>query len=319
MYVGMSEIVARIKAAKSVDIISHRNPDGDTTGCAVAMYHALDSLGIKARMVCTDPFPSYLQFLLPDKFSSNERGDTVIAVDTSIKKMFGDYMETYQKVDISIDHHTSNEDYAELTLLKDDVSAAGMIVHDVIEALGVEITPKIATALYTTLTTDTGSFKYSNTTAETLELAGKLMRAGADTRLINANIYESKSRALLKAEMMAVNEMIFEGDIALLAITKKIYETSGVSSWSELDPVTAIPRDCEGVKFALVFKETELEVRVSVRTTEPYMAHEFAMLFGGGGHSRAAGFRMIGAELEAAKAEVLKAAKEFVQKSKEDK
>ncbi len=290
--IGIKECVALLKEFDNYLILSHRNPDGDTLGSAFALKRALDQLGKKSMVRCNDDIHPKFSYLWDGVDNSDIKFDKIIAVDVADKKLLGEDFETKygDNVFLNIDHHMSNREYAK-NLLLEDRAAAAVVIYEVIRQLGVEITPEIASCVYTGLATDTGCFMYSNTTPTVHRIAAEVMAKGADYPLINRLMFETKTLAYLQLEQMAVAsiESHFDGKCAIMCVTRRMFEESGASS-SECDGIAAIPRKIEGVKVAVTIRERHNgSFKVSLRTVEPYDAAKICAKFGGGGHSTAAG------------------------------
>jgi phosphoesterase RecJ-like protein len=184
----------------------------------------------------------------------------------------------------------SNREYAENLLLRDKAAAA-VVIYDVICALGVEITPQMASCVYTGLATDTGCFMFSNTTPTVHRVAAEVMAKGADYTNINRLMFETKTFSYMKLEQMAVSsiESYFDGRVAVMTLTQDMFKESG-SSESECDGIASLPRKIEGVKIGVTIREQkDGKYKVSLRTIEPHDAAKICANFGGGGHNAAAG------------------------------
>lgn len=273
-------------------ILSHRNPDGDTLGSAFALKRALDLLGKKSMVRCNDEIHPKFSYLWDGLQNNDITYDKIIAVDVADSKLLGaDFEAKYgDKVFLCIDHHMSNREYAE-NLLLEDKAAAAAVIYDVICELGVEITPEMASCVYTGLATDTGCFMFSNTTPETHRIAAQVMEKGADYTNINRLMFETKTFSYMKLEQMAVSsiETYFDGRVAMMTLTQEMFKESG-SSESECDGIASLPRKIEGVNIGVTIREQrDGKYKVSLRTIEPYDAAKICANFGGGGHNRAAG------------------------------
>ncbi|MBQ8766721.1 MAG: bifunctional oligoribonuclease/PAP phosphatase NrnA [Clostridia bacterium] len=290
--IDVMECVSLLKEFDNYLILTHRNPDGDTLGSAYALKRALDLLGKKSMVRCNDDIHPKFSYLWENVDNSEITFDKIIAVDVADKKLLGEEFEAKygDNVFLCIDHHTSNREYAQ-NLLLEDRAAAAVVIYEVIRQLGVEITPEIASCVYTGLATDTGCFMYSNTTPTVHRIAAEVMAKGADYTLINRLMFETKTLQYLRLEQMAVSsiESHFDGKCAIMTVTRKMFEESGASS-SECDGIAAIPRKIEGVKIAVTIRERHNgSFKVSMRTIEPYDAAKICANFGGGGHNAAAG------------------------------
>lgn len=292
-----SKLISALKAAEFLlekdkfVILTHANPDGDTLGSGFALNASLRQLGKASKVICPDAIPSKFQFLVPDSGDDFEY-ETVVAVDVADEKLLGELEDDFKgKVELCIDHHGSNLKYAQNLYLESDSAAACECVYDVIKALGVEITPYIANSLYLGMATDTGCFKFSNVTPRTHRYAAELMEFGADYDEINRVMFEvkSKSRIAMEKQVLQGMEFFCDGRCALITVTKDMIDSTGCEP-TDLDGITALSRQIEGVLIGITIKEKEQGVfKVSLRTFEPYDAAEICKNFGGGGHKRAAG------------------------------
>lgn len=285
-------------------ILTHASPDGDTLGSGFALCAALIQIGKQAKVICPDAIPPKFDYLRTE--NEDFEPETVVAVDVADEKLLGGLQETYKgKIDLCIDHHLSNLRYAGMLYLEGDSAAACECVYNVIRSLGVRITPYIADCLYTGMATDTGCFKFSNTTPRTHRIAAELMELGADYGRINRIMFEVKSRQRLDMERLVLEdiEFWFDGRCAVVTVTQDMIKSTGCDS-GDLDGITALSRQIEGVLIGVTLREKqEGRYKVSVRTFEPYNASEICSLLGGGGHMRAAGCELL-CSLEDAKKQI---------------
>lgn len=278
----------------NITLLCHRRPDGDTVGSAFALYYALKTLGKEVRVLCADPLPKLYDYLYPGYKPGRilyEPVEYVVAVDVATAGMLGDLEERYgTMVDLCIDHHPSNSDYAAQTCLWSEAGACAEPVAAIIKAIGLPVSGRIAECIYTGLATDTGGFRYSNTSAGSMRLAAEIMESGVDTALLNTRIFESESKAKVLAEAAMMSALQFYADdrIAVMPVTLAVRAATGVTG-EELEDVAGIPRKIEGVLLGITIKEHEDECHVSLRSKEPVNADEIAKVFGGGGHRFAAG------------------------------
>ena len=275
-------------------VLSHEHPDGDTLGCAFALCEALRLMGKKRAFMCADKVTNEFSFML-DGFENDALSTPVaVCVDVADIHLLGNELasEFDGKVELCIDHHMSNTGFAKNTYLIEK-AAACEIVYDLISSLPVEENRYIRNCIYTGISTDTGCFRYQNTSADTFKVASALMEKGIDSGKINKLMFETKSKSFLELEMLAREtlEYHFEEKCAIITITQDMYKKSG-SSEHECHPITALPRQIEGVLVGAVFKENEEgRFSVSVRTDEGIDASEICSRLGGGGHKGAAGCR----------------------------
>ncbi len=290
--IDVKECASLLKEYDNYLILSHRNPDGDTLGSAFALKRALALMDKKSMVRCIDEIHPKFSYLWKDVDNTDINFDKIIAVDVADKKLLGEeYERLYgDNVFLCIDHHLSNREYAE-NLLLEDRAAAAVVIYEVICQLGVEITPEIASCVYTGLATDTGCFMFSNTTPTVHRIAAEMMEKGADYTLINRLMFETKTLSYMKLEQMAVStiESHFDGKCAIMTITQDMFRESGSSS-SECDGIAGIPRKIEGVLVGVTIRERhDGSYKVSLRTVEPIDASKICGKVGGGGHNRAAG------------------------------
>ncbi len=293
----MSKLITKVEVAeflKSHDkytILTHSHPDGDTLGSAFALCSALRGMGKMANVVSPDPIPEKFGYLTTEG-EQDFIPETVISVDIADDKLLGTLRDEYKdKIVLAIDHHSTNVGFAESLYLEGDSAAAAECVYVIIKELGVEVTPFIASCLYTGMATDTGCFKFSNTTTRTHIFAAELMQAGADYDEINRVMFEVKSQSRLEMERRVLNgiEYICDGKCAIITVTQNMIKETGCDS-SDMDGIAAMSRQIEGVLIGITVREkTDGKWKISLRTFEPYDAAEICQKFGGGGHKRAAG------------------------------
>jgi phosphoesterase RecJ-like protein len=297
--------------AYNVLIISHVSPDGDTLGSAFALCRALQKIGRKARVECSDELPAKYAYIIKGMKNDEFEPDIVVSSDIASENLFGEKLVKYKdSVALCIDHHPSNSFYAQFTLLDPVAAATCEIIYDVITQLRVEIDKDIANCIYTGLSTDTGCFRYSNTTPRTLRTAALMIEKGADAAYINKIMFETMSRQRLMAETMVMRtlEYHFDGRVAVICITREIIEQSGVAE-SELEGIPSVPARIEGVLAGITVKEkADGSYKISVRTNGELNASDICANFGGGGHVRAAGCSVTGS-LQEIKNAILKQVK----------
>lgn len=290
----------------NITLLCHRRPDGDTVGSAFALYYALQMLGKEVRVLCADPLPEMYRYLYPDYTPSRVLEwpvEYVVAVDVATADLLGGLEEKYgTMVDLCIDHHPSNTDYAALTCLWAGAAACAEPAAAIIKAIGLPVSGRIAECLYTGLATDTGGFRFSNTTAATMRLAAEIMESGVDTARLNTCIFESVSKAkmLAEARMMSALQFYENDRIAVMPVTLAMRAETGVTG-EELEDVAGIPRKIEGVLVGITIKEHEEECHISLRSKEPVNADQIAAAFDGGGHRFAAGCTIRASVEEAAR------------------
>ncbi|MDR2656120.1 MAG: DHH family phosphoesterase [Oscillospiraceae bacterium] len=286
-----------IRRKDNILILSHRNPDGDTLGSAFALCYSLLKLGKKVRVDCSDGFPERYGFLYEGyKPPAPFEPEFVIAVDTADTVLLGQKFAVFaDKTDLCIDHHLSNTFYAENTLLE-DCAAAAEIIYALIQELQIPIDALTAACVYTGISTDTGCFKFSNTSPNSHVIAAEMMKLGAPVRIINYLMFEKKSKGRFAVERTVYStvEFFFDGRCSLVHIPLELIASAGTNSY-EIEGIAAVPRQIEGVEIAFtLFERSDGSYRVSVRSSDDFDSSGIAKAFGGGGHFAAAGCTVAG-------------------------
>ncbi len=307
MIINKEQCVSLLKENDNFLILSHEHPDGDTLGCAFALAEMLKIIGKKRAFKCADKITDDFSFLTEAFCDDEIKNPFVIAVDVADAHLLGDLAEVYgKKVDLCIDHHMSNTFYAKNTYLQDK-AAACEVLYELVEALGIEDNRYIRNAVYTGISTDTGCFRFQNTTASTFKVAATLTEKGIDTKMINKLMFETRSKSFLELELMVRKtlEYHFGGRCAMLTINQQMYKESG-SNEHECHAIFSLPREIEGVLVGVILKEKpDGRYGVSIRTDGDIDASEICSQLGGGGHKGAAG-AVLGGTYEDGKAQLLK-------------
>lgn len=291
MRIDVKECAEILAQKDNILILTHAHPDGDTLGCGFALCRALLKMGKICSVINADEIPKKYNYLYKDIAPIKFKQDYVVAVDVATENLLGT-LEGQYHIDMCIDHHTTNTEYADMLLLE-DVPAACQIVFEVIKALGVEIDSKMAGCLYTGLTTDTGCFRYASTTAATYYAAAQLIELGADNGKINRIMFETKSKTYARLERLALDSMRFYEDerVAIITITQEMYKLTG-SNEQETEAIAPLTRQIEGVEIGVTIREKpDGTCKASIRTYDSVNAAQLAKEFGGGGHSQAAACR----------------------------
>lgn len=298
MLIDIKTACDEIRSRDNFLIFAHQKPDGDTFGAAFALLWALQDMGKKARVFCADGFPGRYKFIY-DKYTPDLSFDVeyVIAADIASAGLISSAPVPYSdRVDLCVDHHKSNSLFAKMTLLDATAAAACEIMLKIITELGVNIDSRIATALFTGISTDTGCFKYSNVTAETHRAAALTIDAGAEHAKVNKLMFDTKSRGLLMVERFLTETIEYyeDGKIAVAVLPVDVADVYKVYD-GELDGLSSFPVRIEGVFVGITVRiKAEGSHRVSVRSAPPVDASLICSKFGGGGHANAAGCTIAG-------------------------
>lgn len=291
MVIDKKECIRLLKSHDEFIVLSHEHPDGDTLGCAFALCEILKIMGKKRAFSCCDEIPKDFYYLTEQFCPDEVCKPFIIAVDVADEKLLGGLQEKYAgKIDLCIDHHLSNTYYAQ-NVLVEDRAAACEIIYELTVELGIEPNEYVRESLYTGISTDTGCFRYQNTTPTTFRIVADLMEKGVDSKKINKLMFETKTKSSLELELLARKtlEYHFDGRCALITVTQEMYAQSG-SGEHECYTITALPRQIEGVLVGAVLKQQkDGTYSVSVRTEGEIDASAICKQMGGGGHKGAAG------------------------------
>ena len=297
-YRAIADLIAE---SSSFLITSHIDPDGDAIGSQLAIWSMLKRLGKDVKVVSEDPVPDTYTFLDGSGeviTSRTEPCEVAIVVDAAALHRVGWVSELVKQCSkvVNIDHHRSNHEFGDLNLVVTDAGAAGEIIYNLAQVMGVGLEPNEAEALYVALLSDTGCFRFPNTTSATLRVAAALVDAGVSPYHAGSEIFWKRSAAGLKLLSNALSsiEVTNDGSIATMEIAWRMYEETGASS-RESEGFANYPRSIKGVKVGVLIRETkDGHFRISLRSREDFPIAEVAKSFGGGGHPTAAGCRMEG-------------------------
>jgi phosphoesterase RecJ-like protein len=303
----LNETAAYLQNRDHFVILTHRRPDGDTVGCAAALCRGLRTLGKDAYLFPNPQFTPklrpYVDHLTAETLPQNP---TIVTVDIAAKGLlpFG-AEELTDLVDVVIDHHGSPKDFGKVGFVEPQRAACGEIILDLLLAMGVTPTKEIAEALYVAISTDTGCFRYSNTTANTLRAGAACKEWGADTFAINHVFFMTKRPARLKLEAHLVNttEFYHQGQVAISTIPPTLIQDLGLTQ-DDIDDISGFGRKIEGVEISVMIRQEPDGGKLSVRTSPNYDAAAICTPLGGGGHRAAAGATIPGG-IEEAKAGIL--------------
>ena len=307
------QISQKLSLAKSIAILTHINEDPDTLGSCFAMAAALRSMGKDAVIYVSGKIEKRLEFMGHDYViytpGDTPEHDLCLCIDCGDIGRIGERKAIFDSVGttINIDHHYSNTRFADVNYIDGDASSAGELVYRFLKSEGICITEYIANQLYTAICSDTGSFKYSNTSPQTMLAAGELLGFGIDNAEISRLLFdcESESDALLKAEVTQNMESFCGGKIRLVTMPKKLYEKYGMSA-EDAPNLVDIPRRIENTEIAVCLKEQEDGIRVNLRSNGSCDVSAVAAALGGGGHKKAAGCRMEMTSMEKVKERIVK-------------
>ncbi len=300
-YAALADLLAR---GGRFLVTSHRNPDGDALGSALGLAFALESNGKEARVVMRDGWSSAYAGLpgiervavvsaLPADWPSG--WDALVALECPSADRTG-WANQLEGSVVNLDHHPGNAFWGTLNLVDPVAAAVGEIVADLLDLLGWPMTPPIATNLWVSLVSDTGSFRYASTTPKALGLGARLVAAGASPGAVNEFLWEAQPLAALRLETLVLSTLRFHanGRVATIELPKRFFAESGARE-EETEALVNRARGIEGVLAAALLREGEEgEVRCSLRSKGSIDVRAVAARQGGGGHRNAAGCRVAG-------------------------
>ena len=315
----MNDIINVIKENNVFNIYMHVSPDGDTLGSALALHAALLLLGKKAYLICDDVPAKHYEFLFQNLSILNAEkakpAPVSIAIDCADLRRIGRAKALFEKsnVTVNIDHHLTNPSFAQYNFVNGHSSSTGEIIAQLLEKLGITINKEIATYLYTAISTDTGSFSYSNTTPACHILASKYVELGIDVAKLSSQLMNSRSLGKTRLLGLAISklELFFEDRIGLIYIEQKDLASIGVSP-EDCESIVDYIRDIDTVEIAIFIREmNNNKFKVSLRSKLYADVGSIAQGKGGGGHVRAAGFPITG-DYDEIKAELINSAAELL-------
>jgi phosphoesterase RecJ-like protein len=297
-------------------ILTHTRPDGDTLGCAAALCAGLKRLGKTAWVACNEGVTStYLDYIAPYFAPEGYTGEHIVAVDIASEGLFGAEIGQYRgRVELCIDHHPSNEHYAQNLCPDASAAACGEIIFRICrEGLGV-MDAEIAKAVYLALSTDTGCFVYSNTTPTTHRIAAEVMEYGDFAVEINKRCFQTRSRKRMALESRLMQSaQYFHEDQVVIGVCSCADMEQVQASEADAEDLSSLLRQVEGVKAAATLRELKPgRWKLSLRTDADYLnATDTCALLGGGGHAAASGATLAQTMTEAqARSAVLSAIEE---------
>lgn len=292
----LDEILKEIKNAETFVILAHESPDGDAIGSSLAMCLALQNMGKTAEVVMKE-YPANFKFLPGVENikieGSLEEYDMAIVVDCpDLKRVNSIYHKYFEnaKVKVEFDHHGKNAMFGDYNIVDQVSPACAQILVSSFQYLQIEITKDIATCLLTGIITDTGGFKNSGITAETFEFAAWALTKGVNVSKIYRQSMMIITKSKFEIQKIAMDRLEFfaDGKIAFTYITKE--DDSKVDMQAgDHDGIVEIGRNIKGVEISIFLYEKEKGFKVSLRSNDYVDVSEICMIFGGGGHVKAAG------------------------------
>ena len=297
----LQQIVDAIRVRQRFVVCSHARPDGDSIGSALAMAYALRALGKTVRVVNSDPAPAPIQAFpgvrdieIADRIDGEFDAAIVMECSDLSRTGVGGLDRFFV---INIDHHPGNKGYGDIRWFDDSAAACGEMVFALIRALDVPLSIEIATHIYLTILTDTGSFHYSSISPRTFDICRQAVEAGVDPVLVARNVYDSNNMGRLKlfGSVLRAMQLDRSGRIAIVYLDHEMAREAG-GTYEDTEGLVNLPLTVKDIQAVVFFKQIEgEEYRVSLRSKGDVDVGSVAKAFGGGGHKNAAGCTVTGA------------------------
>ncbi len=305
---AIEALMGQLRSGMTVALSTHINADGDGCGSEVAFALLLKQRGVHARIVNPTPWPSMFAFLLDGIDEQSGRGaaalsdvDALVVLDINDVRRVGVLADAVRALSVPvgvIDHHVPGDvPVGDIVVADTSACATGELIFDVATTLGLKITPDIARALYCAILTDTGSFRFSNTSPRAHAIAAILLGAGVDPEEMYRRIYAQVSVGRMELLRDALGSLEVDASLGLawISVEAGVMEKYDVTS-EELDGIVEHPRSIAGTKLALFFRDLgHGKVKVSFRSTGSVDVQRLAKVYGGGGHVKASGAMLTGA------------------------
>jgi len=315
-----STIALELRSNRRFLLATHVNPDGDAIGSLGALSLVLEGMGKEVVAYCQDQTPGFLRFLpysdrIAHDLPSSDRFDVAVVLDCGELERLGagaQVVRQMQKV-IHIDHHRSGNDFGSLNLVEPERSSTAEILYDVFQAIPVEVSREAAENLYTAILTDTGSFRFANTTPRSFAIAGALLARGVEPDKVAGAVYDCMSPGRLRLLALSLNTLTIraQGRLAAIWVTQQMLAETGTTA-ADTDGFVNYPRSVMSSEIAIFFRElNDGRVNVSLRSRGTQNVADLARTYGGGGHQNAAAFRLPGL-LPKVMSQVLAKAEEFL-------
>lgn len=299
----LTGIAALLNNTTNIAVLPHVAADGDALGSSLALALALTGIGKKVKVILEEPVPQVYSFLPGLNLSEVYDGkkevfDAAVALDTGDTGRLGKRLEIFEEANatVNIDHHTTNTKFAVQNYLDTESAAVGEIIFDLLKLMGLNPDCDISTCIYAAIATDTGGFKYSNTTPKTHITAAELIRNGVNVAEVSQLVFDSTSYEKVRLLGTAIEalELLEDGKVALIALTNDMIRRTGAKE-EDCDGIVNIGRNIRGVKVAAMLRQWENgEVKANLRSSSEVDVAAIAAANGGGGHKKAAGYTVRG-------------------------
>lgn len=295
---NINELEKIISQNNSFAIVSHTSPDGDSMGSILSFYNILKGLKKDVDVFVDGQAPAKFSFLkgfneIKQIENAKIKYDCLIVLDCGDEERLGNCSELLNKANsiINIDHHITNTKFGDINIVDDLASSVGEILYGIYKHFNYYISKNAAECLYTSIASDTGGFKFSNTTSKTLKTVADLIDIGIDFTTIYNKIFDVKTLNGIKLTTLVTStiQLHLNGKVATMYLTKDMLNQSGATE-DEAGELVNIARDIENVEVGILIKEVEEGVyKLSLRSKDYFDVKDIALKYGGGGHIKAAG------------------------------
>lgn len=294
----IDQILKCIKKSKNIVIVTHENPDGDAVGSSLAMYHALKGLKKNVDIIipeyakCFNELPGIDEVIK----ESDKVYDLAISLDAATDKLLNVWVKYFREADqrIVIDHHSTNTMFGDINYVDLSAPACAQVVYMLIKHYRWKITPEIGTCIMAGIITDTGGFQYSGVSKDTFNIAAELLDAGVNISKVYKKVFDTKTRSSFELRRIAIDRMEFleDGKIAFTYVTNED-ERKVNAGVGDYEGIVSEGRSVEGVEVSIFLHELkDGEFKISLRSNSYVNVSDVCIMFGGGGHIRAAGAKM---------------------------
>ena len=296
--ITIDQILKCIKKSKNIVIVTHENPDGDAVGSSLAMYHALKGLKKNVDIIipeyakCFNELPGIDEVIK----ESDKVYDLAISLDAATDKLLNVWVKYFREADqrIVIDHHSTNTMFGDINYVDLSAPACAQVVYMLIKHYRWKITPEIGTCIMAGIITDTGGFQYSGVSRDTFNIAAELLDAGVNISKVYKKVFDTKTKSSFELRRIALDRMEFLEDdkIAFTYITNED-ERKVNAGVGDYEGIVSEGRSIEGVEVSIFLHELkDGEFKISLRSNSYVNVSDVCIMFGGGGHIRAAGAKM---------------------------
>ena len=294
----IDQILKCIKKSKNIVIVTHENPDGDAVGSSLAMYHALKGLKKNVDIIIREYAKCFNELHGIEEVikECDKVYDLAISLDAATDKLLNVWVKYFREADqrIVIDHHSTNTMFGDINYVDLSAPACAQVVYMLIKHYRWKITPEIGTCIMAGIITDTGGFQYSGVSKDTFNIAAELLDVGVNISKVYKKVFDTKTRSSFELRRIAINRMEFleDGKIAFTYVTNED-ERKVNAGVGDYEGIVSEGRSVEGVEVSIFLHELkDGEFKISLRSNSYVNVSDVCIMFGGGGHIRAAGAKM---------------------------